>query len=303
MVVDFNYTTVGLEVTFTNLSTGVPEGYTYLWDFGDGTSSKELSPVHEYPKSGFYKTSLSVLNEASMVISKREQSISVSDRVKTHLSDSIYVLINTYIPESIFGYVPIGVKKQFIEKWQLYIQPLVNHCIPIEEYNNELYYEALENQLIMELAAYDFMVLQISNMVKATANVITENNSYTKEEVEDMACVRAGGTPGSSSSSSSSSSRGSGGTGSVKAIKTGPTEVQFNDDFEQESDSASNALKAMQPGGLIDLLKQELCMLAERLDIYLPICDQIPVTKVPRVVNRRRKGLLSGPDPFGVVKK
>lgn len=302
MVVDFNYTTVGLEVTFTNLSTGVPEGYTYLWDFGDGTSSKELSPVHEYPKSGFYKTSLSVLNEASMVISKREQSISVSDRVKTHLSDSIYVLINTYIPESIFGYVPIGVKKQFIEKWQLYIQPLVNHCIPIEEYNNELYYEALENQLIMELAAYDFMVLQISNMVKATANVITENNSYTKEEVEDMACVRAGGTPGSSSPSSSSS-RGSGGTGSVKAIKTGPTEVQFNDDFEQESDSASNALKAMQPGGLIDLLKQELCMLAERLDIYLPICDQIPVTKVPRVVNRRRKGLLSGPDPFGVVKK
>lgn len=303
MVVDFNYTTVGLEVTFTNLSTGVPEGYTYLWDFGDGTSSKELSPVHEYPKSGFYKTSLSVLNEASMVISKREQSISVSDKVKTHLSDSIYVLINTYIPESIFGYVPIGVKKQFIEKWQLYIQPLVNHCIPIEEYNNELYYEALENQLIMELAAYDFMVLQISNMVKATANVITENNSYTREEVEDMACVRAGGTPGSSSSSSSSSSRGSGGTGSVKAIKTGPTEVQFNDDFEQESDSASNALKAMQPGGLIDLLKQELCMLAERLDIYLPICDQIPVTKVPRVVNRRRKGLLSGPDPFGVVKK
>ena len=303
MVVDFNYTTVGLEVTFTNLSTGVPEGYTYLWDFGDGTSSKELSPVHEYPKSGFYKTSLSVLNEASMVISKREQSISVSDRVKTHLSDSIYVLINTYIPESIFGYVPIGVKKQFIEKWQLYIQPLVNHCIPIEEYNNELYYEALENQLIMELAAYDFMVLQISNMVKATANVITENNSYTKEEVEDMACVRAGGTPGSSSSSSSSVSRGSGGTGSVKAIKTGPTEVQFNDDFEQESDSASNALKAMQPGGLIDLLKQELCMLAERLDIYLPICDQIPVTKVPRVVNRRKKGLLSGPDPFGVVKK
>lgn len=302
MVVDFNYTTVGLEVTFTNLSTGVPEGYTYLWDFGDGTSSKELSPVHEYPKSGFYKTSLSVLNEASMVISKREQSISVSDRVKTHLSDSIYVLINTYIPESIFGYVPIGVKKQFIEKWQLYIQPLVNHCIPIEEYNNELYYEALENQLIMELAAYDFMVLQISNMVKATANVITENNSYTKEEVENMACVRAGGTPGSSSSSSSIS-RGSGGTGSVKAIKTGPTEVQFNDDFEQESDSASNALKAMQPGGLIDLLKQELCMLAERLDIYLPICDQIPVTKVPRVVNRRRKGLLSGPDPFGVVKK
>lgn len=32
MVVDFNYATVGLKVTFENLSTRVPSDYTYHWD-------------------------------------------------------------------------------------------------------------------------------------------------------------------------------------------------------------------------------------------------------------------------------
>ena len=280
MVVDFNYTTVGLEVTFTNLSTGVPEGYTYLWDFGDGTSSKELSPVHEYPKSGFYKTSLSVLNEASMVISKREQSISVSDRVKTHLSDSIYVLINTYIPESIFGYVPIGVKKQFIEKWQLYIQPLVNHFIPVEEYANEMYYEALENQLIMELSAYDFMVTEISNMLKIigakAAGYSSDNNSSTT-------------SPGISG-------------GSIKKITTGPTEVEYFDSGSSISDELSSLTKFLQSDGVIDTIKQNICMLSSRLEIYLPICNSLPSKKVvPQVVNRREPGFIKGPDPIEIT--
>lgn len=306
MVVDFNYTTVGLQVTFTNLSSQVPDGYSYLWDFGDGSTSEELNPVHIYEQPDFYRVTLSILNQAHIKVADRSQSIGVTDKVKTHLSNTIYILIDTYIPKSIFGYVPIEIKRQFIEKWQLYIQPLVNHCIPIEQYSNELYYEALENQLIMELAAYDFMVLQISNMVKATSNVITENNSYSPEELNDMTCAAKGGTGNytpSQYSSGSSSSRSSRGGNSVKVIKTGPTEVEFNDEFEQESDSVKNALSAMKPGGLIDILRQELCMLAGRLDIYLPICDQIPNVIVPKVVNRRRPGFLDGPDPFEVVKK
>lgn len=302
MVVDFNYTTVGLEVTFTNLSSQVPDGYSYLWDFGDGSSSEELNPLHVYEVSGFYRVTLSILNPISIKVAEREQHLGVTDKVKTHLSNTIYALIDTYIPFSIFGYVPIEIKRQFIEKWQLYIQPLVDHCIPIEQYSNELYYEALENQLIMELAAYDFMILQISNMVKATTHVVTENNSYSKDEIEDMTCGISGKGGNYSSSSSSSSSSSKGGN-SIKVIKTGPTEVEFNNDFEQESDSVKNALNAMKPGGLIDILRQELCMLAGRLDIYLPICDQIPNVVVPKVVNRRRQGFLDGPDPFEVVKK
>ena len=156
MVVDYNFTTVGLEVSFDNLSEGVPVGYLYRWDFGDNSNSEEENPIHVYGKSKFYKVILSVLNNDLQVVGQCTQKVAVSNVVKTTLSDTIYKLIDTYIPTNIFGYIPINVKKQFIEKWQLYIQPLVNHKIPIEEYNNELYYEALENQLIMEFYQSSF---------------------------------------------------------------------------------------------------------------------------------------------------
>lgn len=302
MVVEYNYSSIGLDVNFQNLSEDVPSSYSYEWDFGDGNKSTEVNPAHTFGRAGFYRTSLSVLNEAKVVVGKTSQTLAVTDRVKTTLSNSIYVLINTYIPKSIFGLVPMDIKRQFIQKWQLYMQPLVNHCVPLEEYSNELYYEALENQLIMEMAAYDYMVLEVSNMLKATSQVIKENNSITPEELDALACKMAGGVyQGSSTSGSSSSS--SVPSGSVKKIKTGPTEVEYNNDYEQESDIASNVLKAMQPGGIIDLIRQNLCMLAERLDIYLPICDPKNKVVIPRVVNRRIKGPLMGPDPFEIVKK
>ena len=196
---------------------------------------------------------------------------------------SIYELIDTYIPEDIFGKLTLKEKQQFIEKWQLYIQPLVNHEVPIEEFNNELYYEALENQLIMELAAYDYMVVQISLMVGATAESVKESNSSSTSESE-----------------SSESSRGS---GEVKRIQTGPTEEEFFNYTDSESNTSSNVIKAMQPGGVIDILKQNLCMLAERLSIYLPICRTVKKVVVPKVVNHRRPGPLDGPDPGFPVKR
>jgi len=283
MVVDYNFTTVGLEVSFDNLSEGVPVGYLYRWDFGDNSNSEEENPIHVYGKSKFYKVILSVLNNDLQVVGQCTQKVAVSNVVKTTLSDTIYKLIDTYIPTNIFGYIPINVKKQFIEKWQLYIQPLVNHKIPIEEYNNELYYEALENQLIMELAAYDYMVVGISNMLKATYNIVLSNNS-SQDNISDV-------EDGDSN-------------GNIKAIKTGPTEVEYFNASEMDSEYTSNLIKAMQPGGVVDLIRQNLCMLADRLDILLPICNN-PMSKVvvPRVVNRRDSNGLKGPDPFVVVNK
>lgn len=67
----------------------------------------------------------------------------------------------------------------------------------------------------MELAAYDFMVVQISLMVGATAESVKESNS--------------------SSSSESESPESSQGSGEVKRIQTGPTEVEFFNDTDSES--------------------------------------------------------------------
>jgi PKD repeat protein len=281
MVVDFIFNTVGLKSNFINLSYEVPDEYTYSWDFGDGETSTELNPTHEYQKMGFYRVSMSIVDSNNRPVEKVTKTVLISDKVKTHLSNSIYVLINTYIPYSIFGKVPSSVKQQFIEKWQLYIQPLVNHEIPVEDFNNELYYEALENQLIMELAAYDYMILNIQNVINATSQTIIKDNSQSS---------------GSSSDTSSASG------GSIKKIVTGPTEVEYFNDTESEKDFISNITKATQPGGFIDILKQNLCMLAGRLDIYLPICENQTRVVVPRVVNRRKPRLLDGPDPLEVLR-
>lgn len=281
MVVDFNYATVGLKVTFENLSTGVPSDYTYHWDFGDNTQSTLNNPTHEFDKPGFYKVILVVKDPTSNTVGSSEQRVPVTDKAKTHLSGSIYQLIDTYIPENIFGVVTTSTKRQFIEKWQLYLQPLVNHCIPLQEYNNEMYYEALENQLIMELAAYDFMSVQVANMVKAQAQSILENNT---------------------TSSSGGSEPPDGYQGDVKKIQTGPTQVEYFNPNEDESDLASNIIKALGPGGLLDMMKENLCMLAGRLDIYLPICERPTRVVVPKAVNKRIKGPLSGPDPFSLLK-
>lgn len=284
--VDFLSTIVGLNVKFRGYADELPADFTATWDYGDGkTESKPnlLTSSHNYEQDGTYVVKFQITDNHGGQAARKTKAITVSDKVKTQLSGSIYELIDTYIPEDIFGKVPLDMKQQFIEKWQLYIQPLVDHDVPIEEFNNESYYEALENQLIMELAAYDYMVLQISLMVGATAEVVKESNSTS-----------------SSDSESSESSRGS---GEVKRIQTGPTEVEFFNDTDSESKTSSNVIKAMQPGGIIDILKQNLCMLAERLLIYLPICRSIKKVVVPRVVNHRRPGLLEGPDPGFPVKK
>lgn len=279
--VDFLSTVVGLNARFRGFADELPHDFTVTWVFGDGKTESHVGVVtasHLYEASGDYVVKMTITNNVGGVALSKTQVIGVSEEVKTQLPGSIYELIDTYIPEDIFGKLTLKEKQQFIEKWQLYIQPLVNHEVPIEEFNNELYYEALENQLIMELAAYDYMVVQISLMVGATAESVKESNS----------------------SSTSESSQGS---GEVKRIQTGPTEVEFFNDTDSESKTSSNVIKAMQPGGVIDILKQNLCMLAERLSIYLPICRTVKKVVVPKVVNHRRPGPLDGPDPGFPVKR
>ena len=77
MVVDFNYATVGLKVTFENLSTRVPSDYTYHWDFGDNTQSTLNNPTHEFDKPGFYKVILVVKDPASNTVGSSEQRVPV----------------------------------------------------------------------------------------------------------------------------------------------------------------------------------------------------------------------------------
>ncbi|WP_292390592.1 S8 family serine peptidase, partial [Methanosarcina sp. UBA5] len=51
-----------LTVAFTDKSTGIPTAW--KWSFGDGASSTEQSPKHEYSQEGSYKVTLTVTNVA-----------------------------------------------------------------------------------------------------------------------------------------------------------------------------------------------------------------------------------------------
>lgn len=278
----------GLEVTFQILSK-IPVNYSISWDFGDdlGDTSGKKSIIHTYEEPGMYPVNVIVNDESGEEYGKGYMLLMLSDIVKTHLPDSIYNLIDEYIPTEIVEDMTLKQKTLYINKWQLYIQPLVNRSrgneIPIEEYNNELYYEGLENQLIMELAVFDFLNVEISKLLTLTGEYLKEINS-TKESEE--------GDP--------DNPRGE----AIKKIVTGPTEIEY---FDKISESISSLYKgytqALKPGGILDELRNNLCTLAARLDIYLPFCSLIVNPVAPRVVNRRRPGPLGGPNPTAPLNK
>lgn len=272
-MLDFVYSVSGLNVSYRIL-TKVPADSIPDWDFGDnGGSSNELTPTHQYETSGFYTVTLTVGEDTTT------KTIVVSEHVNTTLKGSIYSLIDRYIPKSLVESMTIEDKEVYISKWQLYIQPLVNHEIPVSEYSNELYYEALENQLVMELAVYDLIYGKIYNLILSTGNTLE-------------GLLSGNGDPEGE------------GDGRIKQITTGPTEVQFYDSLTESMSSLYKTYTQItQPGGLLDELKKNICMLAGRLDIYLPICTQSNTPVVPRVTNRRVPSGIDGPNPPVLVNK
>ena len=274
---DFKYKSKGLTVYFDYVGV-TPPGFSLYWEFGDGNTSNELSPTHTYENSDFYQVRVFLKNSSLQTVDTASTEIGVSDRLKTTLSDSIYNLIDEYIPSDSFGTLTYKRKQFYIQKWQLYLQPLVNHFIPVEEYANEMYYEALENQLIMELAAYDFMMVEISNMLKSIGSMVIPSKESQNSQISSE-------------------------KGGIKKITTGPTEVEYFDNNSQISDNISSLTKFLQSDGVIDTIKDNICLLAARLEIYLPIC-KAPNSKkvVPKVVNRRVPEFLKGPDPIEITR-
>ncbi|MBK8566358.1 MAG: PKD domain-containing protein [Saprospiraceae bacterium] len=60
-MVDFEFNVSNLSVSFFNQSLNASNGY--LWDFGDGTTSTDPQPVHQYAMQGNYFVTLTAFND------------------------------------------------------------------------------------------------------------------------------------------------------------------------------------------------------------------------------------------------
>lgn len=284
MDLDFVYNTLGLNVSF-RVVTKTPSKSIFEWDFGDdkGYVYNQRLPNYTYEKPGFYQVTLTV-TDSSGFNSTVCKTVIVTNKAKTHLIGSIYELIDNYIPSVIGDKITIEDKAMYINKWQLYIGPLVNHDTPIEDYNDELSYEGLENQLIMELAAWDFLNVRVMNILIKSNEYIGSVISSTTDSEEDNA----------------DSARGD----RIKSITTGPTEVQYYDKLTESGSSLFKAFTdALKPGGIIDELRKNLCTLANRLDIFLPFCENYQPILPPRNVRLKRPGPLDVPNPRILLNK
>lgn len=272
----------GLTVKF-RLTGQVPSTMPVDWDFGDSSQEYNKRQVtHEYSESGFYEVTVSYTDSKKGKTYSYSKTIIVNIESKTNLTGSIYDLIDYYLPQEIVTHMSLEEKQMYINKWQLYIHPLVNHFIPAEEYNNELYYEGLENQLIMELSVFDFLYTKLYNLLARAGQYLSNVTGINEQETDAIG-----------------NSRGD----RIKQITTGPTEVQYYDTMSESISSLySTYYKALQPGGLIDTIRKNLCMLAERLEIFIPFCQHHRTVVPPKVVNRRDPGLLGGPNPTFPIK-
>jgi hypothetical protein len=69
------------DVQFTNISI-IPdrvENVSYIWNFGDSTSSTQLSPSHHYEAPGVYTVSLVIISEATAEIREYKYSLLIKD--------------------------------------------------------------------------------------------------------------------------------------------------------------------------------------------------------------------------------
>jgi len=82
---NFTYTSNFMVVTCTDASTNASS---YYWDFGDGTTSTEKSPVHEYASAGNYDITLKVNSAAGYSDKSAPQRVFVAGQVGAFFSYS-----------------------------------------------------------------------------------------------------------------------------------------------------------------------------------------------------------------------
>ncbi len=252
MAANFEFIKSGLSVEFQNRTTTNPDSY--LWDFGDGNNSVEENPTHEFGETGLYLVRLTAITSIGNTVKQRY--VGVNENAELPILDfSLVNILNLYLPEALnpddYGFnVSLGIQKQ-----QLFLQPLVNREIPINKVFNQSYYSALENYLIAQLVAREFII-------SAANKYLVQFNKHTLDQKGET-------------------------NQELKSVKTGPSEAEWYSSSELWND-------IMKENGTLSILTNAICTLAHRLRITFHFCTPLATnTVVPQVSRRPQKKVTS----------
>ena len=243
----------GLSVQFKVNTSDNPDSY--LWEFGDGGSANLKEPTHTYELTGLYPIKFTATKEGESTVI--EKFIGVNE-------DPELLIGNVPLRDLIVSHLPTGLSptnyeydvNNSITKWQLFLQPLVNRVIDNNNVFNEAYYTALENYLISQLVARDFILFAFNQyMVGLNARVIESNDGEGTE---------------------------------LKSVRTGSAEAQWYSSSDVWGDMMSER-------GAFSLLTNSICTLSHRLRIILHFCAPLVKDVYPPSVYRKPKVIIRNP--------
>ncbi len=265
----FGFSRKGNTFTFVNNSTNSPD--TYQWDFGDGETSDEKSPVHIYSELGSFSVTLIATNQDG---SSEPTTITIQNTDSDDsLNAPIVELIDYYLPSSLLTESNATEKMSLIMKWQLFLQPLVftPYSVAVEDTHNEYKWPGLVNALIAQLVTKD-IIIQGANQFVSTVSKVSDIEEGTENPLNPTNK-----------------------DGQIKSIETGPAKTEWYEDksaveaseiLKNRSQAFANATRA---GGAIDILDKTICQLARRCLIYLDGCEPFDI-KIGMKIVKTGKG-------------
>lgn len=260
-----NFTAIisGLNINCTD--TSVPDTNTnpivsWLWDFGDSQTSSTQNPLHTYNSPGIYIIKLTVEDSTHQATTTKFVLISQAPQLLV----PIIAQVKCKLP----GYDDDMCMMNAIRKWQLVLQHSTNPGIEDSDIFDETKWPPLFNALIAALVTYELLIELFNQyaLQGAASSLISESSSN------------------STSTSSNTTDK-----GAIKKLETGPSNAEwYNPKEHNNTETGSKLLQSYFKGSdsLMAEYKNQVCMLAQALGIYLHMCNCKPHTAGPQVIHR-----------------
>ncbi len=156
----FSFVNNSLEVTFTNNSTNA---LSYAWDFGDGQTSTEINPIHQYVAPSVYNVVLTVSNgfcpDGTM---SQTLDLSMLNVNNNNLDNNLLVF-----PNPTKGYITVSYSNTSQNAWTLEVINSIGQVVFSEIYNKNK-----ENIDLSKFASGMYTVKVVSDGISKTEKLI-----------------------------------------------------------------------------------------------------------------------------------